>query len=142
MHETETRILNLPSLSTTHTLVSMPKSAWNWLDDFVHTEFQAGGYKALLRAFHKESSCPEALARILKGKAQHHCESQMAVLYDLANDNTPQTPHADIKPMPSDPFAPVLMPSVSYGYQLFKFLAHPTYLSTVWERRNFHLRRL
>lgn len=142
MNHTETRILTIPARNAAHTIVSMPKTAWAWLDDFVESRYPAGGYKALIREFKKEAECPKALSRALKGTVQNYCESQMAVLYDLANDNTPKTPHADIKPMPADPFAPVFGASASYAYQLFRFLPHPTYLSTVWERRNFHLRGL
>lgn len=147
MNALETRIVDLPlhlkSPGAPHAIVSMPRSAWGWLDDYVQNHFPAEGYTALMEEFQKEAACPQALSRVLKGKAQEYYESQMATLYDLSNDNAPAAPHLDIKDNPADPFAPEFSNiSMPFAYQLFRFVAHATHLSTIWERRYYHLRDL
>ncbi len=133
----ETRILDLPS--SRHAIVSMPKTAWYWLDDLVQTKFPVGGYKALLREFNKADTA-EALSRSLRGKAQEYCNQQMEGLYSLANDNTPAEPAEDLKVNAGHPLVSDLSARMPFAYWLFHFLPHPTYLTTVWERRNYHLR--
>lgn len=139
MNISETRLLTAPSLSSAHAIVSMPKTAWYWLDDLVKTQFPAGGYRALVRAFGKTGDTA-SLSSALRAKAQEHCEAQMADLYNLANDNVPTKGYGDLKrnpAIPSNPDISARMPSV---YQLFRFMPHATYLTTVWERRNYHLK--
>ncbi len=147
MSASETRILRLPLLPETdhsqpaHAVVSMPKTAWYWLDDLVSREYP-GGYKALVKDFREAAASPETLATALRLRAEAHCHTQMAELYNLANDNA-----QDGRPMrqavsAAHPDTPDLSARMPAFYQLFRFLAHPTYLTTVWERRNYHLRDL
>lgn len=139
MNATETRILRHSSLSADYAFVSMPKTAWYWLDDLVRKEYPEGGYRALMKGV-QGAGCAETLSFSLRRKAQEHCETQMAGLYRLANDNQPAGGYGDLKrnpALPSDPDLRIRMPSV---YQLFRFLPHATYLTTVWERLNYHLK--
>lgn len=139
MNATETRLITTPSLTSEHTIVSMPKTAWYWLDDLVKTQFPTGGYKALVRAFGARGDA-KSLSSALRAKAQEHCEVQMAALYNLANDNAPALGYADLKKNPAMPSAPDISANLPGIYQLFRFLPHATYLTTVWERRNYHLK--
>ncbi len=139
MHANETRIIRHSSLTSDYAFVSMPKTAWYWLDDLVRREFPEGGYRALMRGIHDAAS-PERLSLELRRKAQEHCETRMAGLYKLANDNIPAKGYGDLKrnpALPSNPDLSARMPSV---YQLFYFIPHATYLTTVWERLNYHLK--
>lgn len=140
MNHTETRIFTLPSLKSEYAIVSMPKTAWYWLDDLVKKDFPAGGYKALLKDFEKKSSCPATLSLQLRIKAQEYAEKRMIELYGLANDNVPADGYGDLKNNPSQPSRPDLSARMPAVYRLLHFMPHPTYLTTVWERRNFHLR--
>ncbi|MFA5591760.1 MAG: hypothetical protein WC989_00400 [Micavibrio sp.] len=143
MPANETRILHLPSLSRQHAIVSMPKTDWFWLDDYVRTHYPYNGYKALLREFHGKASSTESLFRLLRSKAKQHCGEQMATLYGLVNDNTPSPSHAagetGAPDNPSHPAKPDYFASMPFAYRLFHFLPHPTHLTTVWERKNYHL---
>ena len=139
MNATETRLLTTPSLTSEHAIVSMPKTAWYWLDDLVKTQFPAGGYKALVRAFGGRGDA-NSLSRALRAKAQEYCEVQMADLYNLANDNVPAAGYADLKENPAMPMAADISARLPSVYQLFRFMPHATYLTTVWERRNYHLK--
>ncbi len=139
MNATETRILRHSSLSADYAFVSMPKTAWYWLDDLVKKNFPVGGYKALVRDI-KQAACPETLSLNLRRKAQEHCEQQMIGLYNLANDNIPASGYGDLKTNPALPSNPDISAKMPCVYQLFRFLAHPTYLTTIWERRNYHLK--
>ena len=139
MNATETRLLTAPSLTSEHAIVSMPKTAWYWLDDLVKTQFPAGGYKALVRYFARTNDAAE-LSAALRRRAQEHCEGQMATLYNLANDNTPSAGYGDLKKNPAIPSAPDISARLPSVYQLFRFMPHATYLTTVWERRNYHLK--
>lgn len=137
----ETRILHTSSLTSSHAIVSMPKTAWYWLDDLVERHFPRGGYSALVRAFGGTADGPDALSRSLRRKAREACEAQMADLYNLSNDNIPEGGYAELKTPQGHPDSPDLtrrLPSVT---RLFHFMPHATYLTTVWERRNFRRRR-
>lgn len=138
MKSTETRIFPLNSLSSDYTIVSMPKTAWYWLDDLVSKEYP-DGYKSLMRLF-KKSDCVDALSQNLRTKAQEHCEKQMAEIYNLANDNIPSKGYSDLKRNPAYPLEPDLSARMPMVYRLFHFMPHATYLTTVWERRNYHFR--
>lgn len=139
MNATETRLLTAPSLTSEHAIVSMPRTAWYWLDDLVKTRYPAGGYRALVRAFGGAGDAG-SLSRALRARAQEHCEAQMADLYALANDNAPAAGYGDLKNNPALPSAPDISANMPSVYQLFRFIPHPTYLTTVWERRNYHLK--
>lgn len=137
MNISETRLLPSPRLSSDYAFVSMPSTAWYWLDDLVSRDYP-GGYKALIRDFQTARS-PADLSSALRVRAQEHCERQMATLYHLANDNEVPS-NVGLKPNPAHPRQPdftLRMPSM---YQLFHFLPHATYLTTIWERRNYHLK--
>lgn len=136
----EVRILKTPSQKNCHVMVSMPKTAWFWLDDFVGQQHPDEGYKALLRSFQKAGE-GENLSKALLLKAQEHCEQQMSVLYNLANDNQSSGKMARLKIAPPAPAEADLHSRMPFGYWLFHFLPHATYLTTVWERRNYHLHR-
>lgn len=137
MTPTETRILPLPTLKDAHAFVSMPPVAWFWLDDLVKTRYSKGGYKALINAFADKAACPETLSAALRGKAQAHLEEQMAAHYNLSNDNNGGE-RRGLKLVPALPGQPGYSRNhMPFAYQLFKFLAHPTHLSTVWERRHY-----
>ena len=140
MNLTETRLLTAPSLSSEHAIVSMPKTAWYWLDDLVKTKFPKGGYRALMNGVAGKADSADGLSSLLRKKAQEHCEVQMTALYNLANDNAPAAGYTELKKNPAFPATPDLSATVPSVYQLFRFLAHPTYLTTVWERRNYHLK--
>lgn len=137
---TETRILRHSSLTSDYAFVSMPKTAWYWLDDLVQRQFPTGGYRALMRGLQSSSACPEALSMDLRRKAQEHCERQMVELYNLANDNEPADGYGDLKRNPALPASPDLTANLPAVYQLFRFMPHATYLTTVWERLNYHLK--
>lgn len=139
MNATETRLLTAPSLTSEHAIVSMPKTAWYWLDDLVKTQFPTGGYTALVRYFGRAHDAAD-LSSALRRRAQEHCEVQMAGLYNLANDNVPAAGYADLKKNPAIPSAPDISTNFPSVYQLFRFMPHATYLTTVWERRNYHLK--
>jgi len=136
MTVSETRLLPLPSL--TAAFVSMPRTAWYWLDDLVRRD-HPGGYKALVKGFN-EAHSPEALSAALRHKAQEHCDRQMAELYSLANDN-PVPPLTALKSSPAHPRTPDISLNMPSLYMLFHFMPHATYLTTVWERRNYHKKR-
>lgn len=139
MNKAESRIFRLPSLKSDYVIVSMPFTTWYWLDDLVKKLYPSGGYKALARTF-KRAECAQTLADSLRNSAQAHCDAQMAILYNLANDNTPEHGYAALKPsaaMPDKLDLSTRMPTV---YQLFRFMPHATYLTTIWERRNYHLK--
>ena len=139
MNATETRIIRHSSLRADYAFVSMPKTAWYWLDDLVRKHYPAGGYHAMMKRM-DGAGCPETLSFNLRRTAQEHCETQMTGLYQLANDNQPANGYGDLKrnpAMPANPDLSVRMPSV---YQLFRFMPHATYLTTVWERLNYHLK--
>ena len=140
MTASETRILHLPLISSTAPLavVSMPKTAWYWLDDLVSRDYP-GGYKALVKDFQKAALTPETLADELRQRAEAHCHTKMGTLYNLANDNARQA-GIPLKTSASHPDTPDHSGRMPALYQLFRFLPHPTYLTTVWERRNYHLR--
>ena len=139
MRVTETRIFRLRnSIASEYAIVSMPSTAWYWLDDLVAKKFP-GGYKALMKIV-KDSDDAESLSRSLRSKAQEHCEAQLATLYNLANDNAPGHGYGDLKRNPSHPRTPDLSARMPSCYWLFRFLPHSTYLTTVWERRNWHLK--
>ena len=121
-------------------MVSMARTAWYWLDDLVERKFPEGGYKALVRSFSKTIDCPQKLSASLRRKAQEHCELQMAELYNLANDNIPADGYKEIRRNPAFPDAPDISARLPTVYRLFHFMPHATYLTTVWERRNYHLR--
>jgi hypothetical protein len=139
MNATETRLLTAPSLTSEHTIVSMPRTAWYWLDDLVKTRYPAGGYRALVRAFGGAGDAG-SLSRALRARAREHCEAQMADLYALANDNVPAAGYGDLKKNPALPSAPDISANMPSIYQLFRFMPHATYLTTIWERRNYHLK--
>jgi hypothetical protein len=139
MNATETRLLTAPSLTSEYAIVSMPKTAWYWLDDLVKTQFPVGGYNALVRYFVRTANAAD-LSTALRRRAQEHCEVQMADLYNLANDNVPAAGYTDLKKNPSIPSTPDISANLPSMYQLFRFIPHATYLTTVWERRNYHLK--
>jgi hypothetical protein len=137
----ETRIISLPGTvphsKNAHVIVSLPADAWFWLDELVKKRYPKEGYKALIHAFEGSAACPETLSTALRGKAQAHLEHQLAIFYNLANDNGAATVSKSTK-LPSLPENPLYPESrMPFAYQLFKFLAHPTHLTTVWERRNY-----
>lgn len=136
----ETRIFKHASLSADYAFVSMPQTAWYWLDDLVKRQFPVDGYKALMRTIDDKAGCPQTLSLHLRRRAQEHCEAQMAELYNLANDNQPKAGYADLKANPAHPSSPDISTRMPSMYWLFRFLPHTTYLTTVWERRNYHLR--
>lgn len=136
----ETRIFKHPSISSDYALVSMPSTAWYWLDDLVSKQYPSGGYKELMKAFDATSDCAQTLSAKLRRRAQEHCETQMGALYNLANDNQPETGYGDFKKNPALPSSADLSTRMPSVYWLFHFLPHPTYLTTVWERRNYHLK--
>lgn len=138
MNPAETRILPLSYKSAALAFVSMPKTSWYWLDDLVKNDYP-GGYKDLVRGFHSAAQNPEDLAKALRQRAEAHCHAQMAGLYNLANDNNRPLGCA-AKTSPAHPHTPDLSARMPALYQLFRFLPHPTYLTTVWERRNYHLK--
>jgi hypothetical protein len=128
----ETRILPLPHAHLPPAFVTMPRTAWYWLDDLVETNYPRGGYRALVREFEKADT-KEQLEMHLSQTARRHEAVQMAALYNLANDNSPAArPCPAATPIPERP-----MPIC---YLLFRFLAHATTLTTLWERRNYHLK--
>lgn len=137
MNQPETRILPLPHKSAAMAFVSMPKTSWYWLDDLVRSEYP-GGYKDLMRGFHSAAQNPEELTRALRQRAEAHCHTQMGGLYNLANDNG-RPDSCTAKTSPAHPNTADLSARMPSLYQLFRFLPHPTYLTTVWERRNYHL---
>ncbi len=137
----ETRILSSQILSSHHAVVSMPRTVWYWLDDLVRKSFPDGGYQALVRTFGQKAACPGTLSAHLRRKAQEACDARMAELYNLANDNTPKEGYQDIKFTPAHPEMPDLSARLPSVIWLFRFMPHATYLTTVWERRNYHARR-
>mgnify|MGYP001245943494 CR=1 FL=1 len=139
MNITETRILTHTSLTSDYAFVSMPKTAWYWLDDLVRKAYPTGGYRALIRGL-KAVEGPESLSANLHRTAQEHCERQMVSLYNLANDNAPANGYGNLKQNPALPSSPDFSASMPCVYQLFRFIPHATYLTTVWERRNYHLK--
>ena len=139
MNATETRILRHSSLSSDYAFVSMPKTAWYWLDDLVSKAYPTGGYRALMKGM-GSPECPETLSVNLRRKAQEYCETQMADLYSLANDNRPPEGYGDLKRNPGLPSNPDLSARMPCVFQLFQFMPHVTYLTTVWERLNYHLK--
>ncbi len=139
MNATETRIFRLPALKSDYAIVSMPQTAWYWLDDLVRREFPKGGYKAMVRALGK-TSCASTLSLALRKKAQEHAEVKMAELYNLSNDNRPVTGYKNLKKTASHPNTPDHSARMPLAYQLFRFMPHATYLTTIWERRNYHLK--
>lgn len=139
MKATETRIFRLPALKSDYAIVSMPRTSWYWLDDLVRREFPTGGYKAMVRALGK-TSCASTLSLALRKKAQEHAEVKMAELYNLVNDNHPITDYKALKKSVSHPDAPDHSTRMPLAYQLFRFIPHATYLTTIWERRNYHLK--
>lgn len=144
----ETRILKAPSLAARYAIVTMPRTAWYWLDDLVRRKYPTGGYHALIEAFQKteriqsaaEKNGPESLSRQLSAMAQNHSAARMATLYHLANDNVTDTPRGKIATdrQETRPDYTLRLPTV---FRLFRFMPHATYLTTVWERRNYHLTR-
>jgi hypothetical protein len=137
----ETRIIRHNSFANDYALVSMPKTAWYWLDDLVKSAYPHGGYRALVRTFGKEANCPDSLSRSLLAKAQEHFETRMAGLYGLANDNVPASGYDyGLKPSQANPSAPRYSLRLPAVYRIFHFMPHATYLTTVWERKNYHLR--
>lgn len=137
----ETRILNASHLTSPHALVSMPRTAWYWLDDLVKRTYPVGGYNALMRAFGQKAHTPDTLIHDLRRKAQEHCERRMADLYGLANDNTPIAGYGELKDSPAFPETADISARMPVVFRLMHFVAHPTYLTTVWERRNYHCPR-
>lgn len=137
----EIRILKAPTQKNCHVMVSMPKTAWFWLDNFVEQRHPDGGYRALLHSFQKAGQ-GENLSKALLLKAQEHCEEQMAGLYNLSNDNKACGKPVQFKVAPEAVTGDDLQSRMPFGYWLFHFLPHATYLTTVWERRNYHLRRV
>lgn len=140
MKVTETRLLTAPSLTSEHAIVSMPTTAWFWLDDLVRKQFPVGGYRAMMRGFNDKANDADGLSSALRRRAQEHCEKQMVTFYNLANDNTPASGYGDIKRNPALPDAPDISANFPSVYQLFRFLPHATYLTTIWQRRNYHLK--
>jgi len=137
----ETRLLPLPNkASTSYAIVSMPATAWYWLDDLINRDYP-GGYKALMREFSNvapkdhEVLDAQGLSEALRRKAHEECHRHLGTLYHLANDN-PLPDHIKT-PLPRLSHTPPAskMPTV---YRLFHFIAHATYMTTVWERRNYH----
>jgi len=63
----------------------------------------------------------------------------MSKLYALANDNEYIFPKS-FKRNAAHPCTPDYSARMPAVYQLFRFMPHATYLTTVWERRNYHLR--
>lgn len=138
----ETRILPLSASTTAHAVVCMPQTSWYWLDDLVRLRYP-GGYKDLVRDFRLAAKTPEELAIALRQEAEAHCHAQMGFIYNLSNDNKPPKERlSTAKISPSHPDMADLSARMPSLYQLFKFLPHPTYLTTVWERRNYHLQAL
>lgn len=137
MNTNETRILQSSSLSSDYAVVSMPKTAWYWLDDLARRDVT--GFSSLMRGL-KESACAESLSLHLRRKAQEECEKQMVALYNLANDNVPPKGYGDLKTNPALPSTPDLSAQMPCVYWLFRFMPHATYLTTVWERLNYHLK--
>lgn len=138
-YQQETRILKPSLRSASYAFVTMPKTAWYWLDDMVKTKFPKGGYKALMREFGATAACPESLADSLKSAAQTYGDSRMASLYNLANDNAaPSLKNRAVRAPSSLPREnPDLSARMPSCYRLFHFMPHATYLTTVWERKNF-----
>lgn len=145
MNANETRILkDISSLSSQYAIISMPRTAWYWLDDLVQRRYPVGGYRALIGAFEPQNTDGQiALPVKLREAAQQHCDQRMAELYNLANDN--DAPLAAKRPAlekilarPEAPGHSLKLPTI---LKLFHFMPHATYLTTVWERRNYHLRR-
>ncbi len=136
----ETRILKPSKRSASHALITMPKTTWYWLDDLVHQRFPYNGYKALIAEFAGSAACPATLVQTLKTLAREHGDSRMSALYNLSNDNSmvgqkcTKEAHVPASIPRENPDLSSRMPSV---YQLFRFMPHATYLTTVWERRNF-----
>lgn len=138
MNAHETRIFPLSSsMSAEYAIVSMPATTWYWLDDMVSNYYPHGGYDAFIQ--HVPAANPDELAQALGSRAQAYCERQMAELYSLANDNEHIFP-LPAKSNPSHPFMAAYKSRMPTVYQLFRFMPHATYLTTVWERRNYHLR--
>lgn len=136
MNILETRIVPVPGKRGRYALLSMQQTTWYWLDDLASRDYPDGGFNALVRAF-AEADTVHKLAETLKSKADAHCAAQMAGLYALSNDNAvPDMPAANVTALPAKKREPK-MPTV---YQLFRFMPHATTLTTVWERRNYHLR--
>jgi hypothetical protein len=138
MNLQETRILPLTNrISREYAIVSMPRTTWYWLDDMVQNHYPYGGYPLFLQEL--EAATPDDLTNQLGDWAQSYSEQQMVRLYALANDNNriyAKTP----KNNPSHPCRPAFQMRMPSVYQLFKFMPHATYLTTIWERRNYHLR--
>lgn len=139
MSAKESRIFRLPVLKSDYAIVSMPQTAWYWLDDLVRRQFPAGGYKAMVRSL-DNTGCADTLSLALRGKAQEYADEKMAELYNLANDNKPANGYDDLKKNASHPASPDHTANMPLAYQLFAFMPHATYLTTVWERRNYHLK--
>jgi hypothetical protein len=142
MSLSETRILPLSAANAAHAVVRMPQTSWYWLDDLVQLRYP-GGYKDLVREFRSAAQTPAELEAILRREAEAHCQTQMGYLYNLSNDNIPPKDRpVPIKTSPAHPETADMSAAMPSLYQLFKFLPHPTYLTTVWERRNYHLQAL
>ena len=138
-YQNETRLLNAPSVSVRAAFVTMSQTAWYWLDDLVKTKFPKGGYKALMREFGEQAATsPAALSESLRGRAQEHGHNVLSGLYNLANDNTASKDQTKLPPKTPLPSTQVdlslRMPSC---YRLFHFMPQATYLTTIWERRNY-----
>lgn len=138
-YNAETRLMTSSYSKIPHALVTMPKTAWYWLDDLVQSHFPRGGYKALVNTFAKNSTTPAELTALLGQAAQKHSSERMEELYNLANDNRPGL--AEMAKGANIHYLPRLTVDLSARmptcYQLFRFMPHATYLTTVWERRNF-----
>ena len=147
----ETRLLPLPTLKSDYAIVSMPEWAWYWLDDLVKRDYP-GGYKSLVKAISRRTankgSAQQDLKHILAFYAKEHCDRRMGSLYNLANDNLRPT----LSTATTAPEAPAATPNTPFStksafykglptvYRLFHFMPHATSLTTVWERRNYHLK--
>lgn len=115
----ETRILKAPSLAARYTLVTMPRTAWYWLDDLVRRKYPTGGYHAMIEAFRKRNAqnpppkepALKACSRHLSAMAENHNAARMATLYHLSNDNVTDTPrwhnrHGQARSAPTIHLAP------------------------------------
>lgn len=147
----ETRTVPFVSRGRVEMRVELPKTDWYWLDDLVSREY-AGMYVHLFNACGLASfSSQKRLSAELMRTARAHGQKQIERLYNLANDNISKKEGSGNAP--ASKMDNVLSLDIGFhnknydlslkmpsAYRLFHFMPHATSLTTVWERRNYHLK--
>lgn len=124
-----TRII--PGLTAQYQIVSMPYWAWFWLEDFMKSNLIS--FQGIYDTFGNQGDINETLCNL----AELHHDYTMREVYNLANDN--EADNGDViahihRKIEKKPARAVKMPKI---YKLFGFIACPTTLEALWERRNY-----